>query len=47
MTRYYVEFINDGFGNGDKVSIYVNAYNPKQVKEMLSEYVLITCDQTD
>ena len=47
MNRYYVEFINDGFGDGNKISIYVNADNPKQVKEMLNEYVLIACDQTD
>jgi len=47
MNRYYVEFINDGFGNGDNLCIYVNAYSKEQVKEMLSEYVLIVCDQTD
>ena len=47
MNRYYVEFINDRFGNGNRVCIYVNAYSQEQVKEMLSEYELIACDQTD
>ncbi len=47
MNRYYVEFINDRFGNGDNLCIYVNAYSTEQVKEMLSEYVLIVCDQTN
>tara|TARA_R100000995_G_scaffold33381_1_gene15013 strand:- start:61 stop:204 length:144 start_codon:yes stop_codon:yes gene_type:complete len=47
MYRYYVEFINDGFGNGENVCIYVNAYSPEQVKEMFNEYELIACDQTD
>ena len=47
MYRYYVEFINDGFGNGKRVCIYVNAYSPEQVKEMFNEYILIACDRTD
>ena len=45
MNRYYVEFINEGFGNGKNVCIYVNAYSPEQVKEMFDEYILIACDQ--
>jgi hypothetical protein len=44
MFRYYVEFKNY---DEKQIYIYVMAYNPEQVKDMLSDYVLIACDQTD
>tara|TARA_R100001015_G_C4568817_1_gene127214 strand:+ start:269 stop:412 length:144 start_codon:yes stop_codon:yes gene_type:complete len=47
MNKYWVEFINDGVGNGDHICIYVYAYSTVQVKEMFIDYELIACDRTD
>jgi len=44
MQRYWVEFT--GY-DGVHVCIYIHAYNPDQIREMLSEYELISVDQTD
>ena len=59
MIRYYVECVshyeelNTGqsrqrnFLSGVTMYLYVYAYSPEQVKDMLKEYEIITLDQTD
>ena len=43
MNRYYVEFQESTL----RVGLYVYAQSPEQVREMLSEYDILTLDQTD
>ena len=40
MNRYYVELDNG-------TVLYVYAYSPEQVKDMLMTYEIVTLDQTD
>jgi hypothetical protein len=54
MNRYYVEFepdyevcSNTGGDYDSSLCLYVYAYSPEQVKDMLKEYEIITLDQTD
>ncbi len=53
MNRYYVECVshyeelNTGQNRQRTMYLYVYAYSPEQVKDMLKEYEIITLDQTD
>jgi hypothetical protein len=53
MNRYYVELVshyeelNTGQSRQRTMYLYVYAYSPEQVKDMLKEYEIITLDQTD
>ena len=53
MNRYYVELVshyeelNTGQSRQQTMYLYVYAYSPEQVKDMLKEYEIITLDQTD
>ena len=53
MNRYYVEFVshyeelNTGQSRQRTMYLYVYAYSPEQVKDILKEYEIITLDQTD
>ena len=54
MNRYYVEFepdyevrSNTGGDYDSSLCLYVYAYSPEQVKDMLKEYEIITLDQRD
>lgn len=44
MRRYWVEFV--GY-DGKHVCMYIHAYSPEQVRNMLPEYELIAVDVTD
>ena len=44
MMRYYVEF--DDYKN-NRVIIYMMAYSPDHVRQILPEYTFVAIDQTD
>lgn len=44
MHRYYVEFDNH---DGQRTILYIYAYNPEHVRDLLGDYDLICADQTD
>ena len=50
MNRYYVEFVShyaELHVESRMLYMYVYAYSPEQVKDMLKEYQIVTIDQTD
>ena len=50
MNRYYVEFVSHYAElnvESRMIYMYVYAYSPEQVKDMLKEYQIVTIDQTD
>ena len=53
MNRYFVECVShyeelNTIQNRQRTMyLYVYAYSPEQVKDMLKEYEIITLDQTD
>ena len=46
MMRYFVEY-RDHYCQNKVRWLYVKAYSQEQVMDILSEYEIITCDQTD
>ena len=50
MNRYYVEFVSHYAElnvESRMIYMYVYAYSPEQIKDMLKEYQIVTIDQTD
>ena len=46
MLRYYVDYYPNQYDNLVR-HIYLYAYSPEQVRAMMSDYNVITVDQTD
>ena len=50
MRRYYVEYVSHYAElnvQSSTVYLYVYAYSPEQVKDMLKDYEIVAVDQTD
>jgi len=46
MNRYYVEYI-DHWNSNNQTYVYLFGKNPDQIIDQMSEYKIISIDQTD